>query len=273
MHSDLHCASKPPRSFIPQSVFTSSQHYFHRPLLGWHWISSLFRIDHPIVTPLHFTSIPSSILLLFPVAMSIIWYKRPDFVAKLPGPMNLTQCQIYVERTQKHKRAIPPELAFENVIQNKALPPCALQDFMVRTFYPKVQLASVLTVTCCRITWFTFLTTRKTCNFGYGFRITQRDSTRLPGRSRSYHLLGIKSRHRNRLAPSHSQTSLFNLFHHLKRQRNQVFLPMRLTLTTLILQCQRLLHNLISNLSFQGRQASPRPASQSRYTTQMPRWD
>lgn len=47
--------------------------------------------------------------------------------------MNLTQCQIYVERTQKHKRAIPPELSFENVIQNKALPPCALQDFMVYT--------------------------------------------------------------------------------------------------------------------------------------------
>ena len=66
--------------------------------------------------------------------MSILWYKRPDYVTKVPGPMNLTQCQIYVERTQKHKRAIPPELSFENVIQNKALPPCALQDFMVGTF-------------------------------------------------------------------------------------------------------------------------------------------
>ena len=54
--------------------------------------------------------------------MSILFYRRPDFVAKVPGPMNLTQCQIYVERTQKHKRAIPPELSFENVIQNRALP-------------------------------------------------------------------------------------------------------------------------------------------------------
>ncbi|KAL8809895.1 MAG: hypothetical protein Q9223_007858 [Gallowayella weberi] len=62
--------------------------------------------------------------------MSLLFYRRPDFVAKLPGPMNLTQCQIYVERTQKHRRAIPPELSFENVIQNKALPPCTLQDFM-----------------------------------------------------------------------------------------------------------------------------------------------
>ena len=64
--------------------------------------------------------------------MSLLFYKRPDYVAKVPGPMNLTQCQIYVERTQKHKKAIPPELSFENVIQNRALPPCALQDFMVR---------------------------------------------------------------------------------------------------------------------------------------------
>ncbi|KAI4138417.1 MAG: hypothetical protein L6R39_006798 [Caloplaca ligustica] len=62
--------------------------------------------------------------------MSVIFYKRPDYVAKLPGPMTLTQCQIYVERTQKHRRAIPPELSFENIIQNKVLPPCTLQDFM-----------------------------------------------------------------------------------------------------------------------------------------------
>lgn len=54
--------------------------------------------------------------------MSLLFYRRPDYVAKLPGPMSPAQCQIYVERTQKHKRAIPPELSFENVIQNKALP-------------------------------------------------------------------------------------------------------------------------------------------------------
>lgn len=54
--------------------------------------------------------------------MSVLFYRRPDYVAKLPGPMSLAQCQIYVERTQKHKRAIPPELSFQNVIQNKALP-------------------------------------------------------------------------------------------------------------------------------------------------------
>ncbi len=57
-----------------------------------------------------------------PFNMSILFYRRPDYVAKVPGPMNLAQCQVYVERTQKHKRAIPPELSFENVIQNRALP-------------------------------------------------------------------------------------------------------------------------------------------------------
>lgn len=65
--------------------------------------------------------------------MSVLFYRRPDYVAKLPGPMSLSQCQVYVERTQKHKRAIPAELSFENIIQNKALPPCGLQDFMVCT--------------------------------------------------------------------------------------------------------------------------------------------
>lgn len=62
--------------------------------------------------------------------MSILFYKRPDYVAKPPGPLNVSDCQKYVERTMGSKSSIPPELSFENVIQNKALPPCSLQDFM-----------------------------------------------------------------------------------------------------------------------------------------------
>lgn len=53
--------------------------------------------------------------------MSIVFYRRPDYVAKLPGHMSLAQCQAYVERTQKHRRAIPSELSFDNVVHNKAL--------------------------------------------------------------------------------------------------------------------------------------------------------
>ena len=60
--------------------------------------------------------------------------KRPAFVEKAQGPMTLASCQAYVERTSKHKRSIPPDLSFENVIQDKAMPPCSRQDFMVFTF-------------------------------------------------------------------------------------------------------------------------------------------
>ena len=68
--------------------------------------------------------------------MSFLLYRRPDYVAKLPGPMSQSQCQLYVDRTQKHKRSIPPELSFDNIVQNKALPPCSLQDFMVDSNKP-----------------------------------------------------------------------------------------------------------------------------------------
>lgn len=78
--------------------------------------------------------------------MSLLFYRRPEAIAKLPGPLDLAQCQAYVERTQKHRRAIPPELSFENVTQDNSLPvsratsndqphaeslqPCSLDDFM-----------------------------------------------------------------------------------------------------------------------------------------------
>ena len=78
--------------------------------------------------------------------MPLLFYLRPDLVAKLPGPLGLAQCQAYVERTQKHRKAVPAELSFENVVQNRALSvsqgrhnhlhgaeslqPCSLDDFM-----------------------------------------------------------------------------------------------------------------------------------------------
>lgn len=62
--------------------------------------------------------------------MSILFYKRPDYIATPPGPLTVSDCQKYVERSMSSRSVIPPELSFENVIQNKALPPCSLQDFM-----------------------------------------------------------------------------------------------------------------------------------------------
>lgn len=54
--------------------------------------------------------------------MSILFYRRPDYVHKWDGPLNNKACQRYVERTANSKRGIPDELSFENIINNKALP-------------------------------------------------------------------------------------------------------------------------------------------------------
>lgn len=210
--------------------------------------------------------------------MSILWYKRPDYVAKVPGPMNLTQCQIYVERTQKHKRAIPPELSFENVIQNKALPPCALQDFMVSTlhgiFKSKLilQSPSILISGQCRITLSMSLTMPRIFNSGCGFRITPGGSTRPPGQSRVCHRHGINSKHRSQAAPSRNPPSLFSLFLCRRRSRNPASLHMRSILTASRLRYRLPLHSSTSNLLSRERQASPRPVSQSQCRMQTPRW-
>ncbi|KAI4095722.1 MAG: hypothetical protein LQ344_001439 [Seirophora lacunosa] len=67
--------------------------------------------------------------------MSVLLYKRPDYVPKLPGPMSLTQIQIIDEKTHMSRTPFPPKLSFENIIQNKAPPPCSLQDFLEYLVY------------------------------------------------------------------------------------------------------------------------------------------
>ena len=51
--------------------------------------------------------------------MSLLFYKRPDYVAKNPGPMEASDYQKYLE---KSRRSIPTELCFENVVSNRAMP-------------------------------------------------------------------------------------------------------------------------------------------------------
>lgn len=51
--------------------------------------------------------------------MSILLYRRPDYVAKLDGPMDAADYQKNIERSRK---AIPIELCFENVVSNRAMP-------------------------------------------------------------------------------------------------------------------------------------------------------
>lgn len=79
--------------------------------------------------------------------MSVLFYRRPDYVNRPAGPLNQADCQKYVERTKNNKNAIPAELSFQKVIDNEALPvsliqfqtrrytltilqPCSLEDFM-----------------------------------------------------------------------------------------------------------------------------------------------
>ena len=61
--------------------------------------------------------------------MSILFYKRPEYVLKGNGP--LKECARKGGNARDcSNAAIPPELSFENVICNKCSPPCSLQDFL-----------------------------------------------------------------------------------------------------------------------------------------------
>ena len=51
--------------------------------------------------------------------MSLLFYKRPDYVAKITGPMEASNYQQYLEKT---RRSIPTELGFEYVVSNRAMP-------------------------------------------------------------------------------------------------------------------------------------------------------
>ena len=59
--------------------------------------------------------------------MSLLFYKRPPHVAKPDG--HLTECKRTGD-TDCSNTSIPRELSFENVICNKCMPPCSLQDFL-----------------------------------------------------------------------------------------------------------------------------------------------
>jgi len=62
--------------------------------------------------------------------MSVLFYRRPDYLNKSSGPINSTECARYVERAKKCERQIPDGLSFDDVLSHKSLPPCSLNDFM-----------------------------------------------------------------------------------------------------------------------------------------------
>lgn len=66
--------------------------------------------------------------------MSILFYKKPEF-SKTEGSLAQSSCQRYVERAASSTSTIPEELSFRNVIEDRALPPCGLQDFLDYLIY------------------------------------------------------------------------------------------------------------------------------------------
>lgn len=54
--------------------------------------------------------------------MSVLFYRRPDYLAKPKGPIGATECMRYVERAKNSERIIPKGLTFDDVVQQRSLP-------------------------------------------------------------------------------------------------------------------------------------------------------
>ncbi|KAL9128158.1 MAG: hypothetical protein Q9217_003101 [Psora testacea] len=65
--------------------------------------------------------------------MSFLFYKRPPYVAKRGG--HLTEWKKSTHESDCGNTSIPRELCFENVICNKCMSPCSLQDFLDYLMY------------------------------------------------------------------------------------------------------------------------------------------
>jgi hypothetical protein len=62
--------------------------------------------------------------------MSLLFYRRPDFIPRMSGPMDVASCQRIVSRQMPNKKFIPDSVAFDRIIEERTLPPCSLSDFM-----------------------------------------------------------------------------------------------------------------------------------------------
>lgn len=71
--------------------------------------------------------------------MSFLFYKRPPYVETPDGPISLSTCQKYVDRSKNVKIDIPTEISFENVIANKAMP--VLLSFQLEQLEANMKLA------------------------------------------------------------------------------------------------------------------------------------
>ena len=64
--------------------------------------------------------------------MSVLFYKRPDYIQKPTGPLDLSSCQKNAERAACSKAAIPDNLSFENIIEGRTLPVSGVSHALAR---------------------------------------------------------------------------------------------------------------------------------------------
>jgi hypothetical protein len=78
--------------------------------------------------------------------MEFLFYRRPDFVKRPNGPLEMMSCQRMASKTYSSKKDLPKSISFDRVCENRALPvsrsstyvnspayiskPCSLVDFM-----------------------------------------------------------------------------------------------------------------------------------------------
>ena|ERR1700761_7883101 len=78
--------------------------------------------------------------------MGFLFYRRPDFIKRPNGPMDMMSCQRMASKTYSSKKDLPKSISFDRVCDNRALPvsrsstyakspayvskPCTLADFM-----------------------------------------------------------------------------------------------------------------------------------------------
>jgi hypothetical protein len=78
--------------------------------------------------------------------MEFLFYRRPDFVKRPNGPLEMMSCQRMASKTYTSKKDLPKSISFDRICENRALPvsrsstyvnspayiskPCTLVDFM-----------------------------------------------------------------------------------------------------------------------------------------------
>lgn len=60
--------------------------------------------------------------------MSLLFYRRPNYVDRMSSPMDPVEYERFIENKRK---AIPPELSFEMVVANRAMPPVCITSTCV----------------------------------------------------------------------------------------------------------------------------------------------